>query len=162
MEEEKKLDDQVGLMFMIQAVLQSKPELIKMYPQLMGLVDMIESKSQEFLGNNEKMIVLTRVNGVTRAIILNTTIDFTFTNKMKLEAQGNQSPVLNNYELSEYKQKLLSSMPVQMLKERYEKMHPESQMTVTSDQLTEMDPSQLLSILNQNNNTQNSTLDKLP
>ncbi len=115
-----ELDGRSQMVFMLSAALMAKPELAKMYPQISNGIDMLSNGIDTYLGDNEKMIVLVRKNGVTRAIELNPKIAFTISNEMKLEATEN--PVVNNYEKEEWKQKLLDSVPIQMIKEKYEKM----------------------------------------
>lgn len=118
---EQSFQDQLQQSVMIQGILTAMPQLINFYPQLIGLVDMLDKTIEEKLGDNEKMIVLVRRNGVTRMIELNTNIPFTLSNDMKIDAKGEVSPLLNNYEKDEYKAKLLNHSIVQTLKEKYEK-----------------------------------------
>lgn len=121
MEEAKKnpLEDQLTMSLIIQGALAAMPDLPKMYPKIVGGIDMLEKGIDSFLEDG-KMVVVTKKNGVTMAIVLNTNVPFSLTNEMKMEAE--KDPVIGKYEKSEYKEKLLSSMPMQVLKERYEKM----------------------------------------
>lgn len=125
MEENNSFESQLQQSLMINGALAAMPQLINLYPQIQGLPDMIQKGIEDYLGDNEKMIVLTRKNGVTRAIVLDAKVPFTLTNEMKLEAQT--TPVKANYELQEYKQKLLDSVIFQTLKEKYEKQNPQDQ-----------------------------------
>lgn len=120
-EKEKSLEDKIQESFMINSALAFMPSLPEMYPKIVSGIDMLDGGIDSFLGDNEKMVVVTRRNGVTRAIILNTQMNFTLTNSMKLDAP-NGNPVINNYEKNEWKKKLLDSMPMQTLKERHERL----------------------------------------
>lgn len=118
---EKSIADQAQQMIFIQGLLLAMPDLPKFYPQIKGVIDMLDKQVEDYLGDDEKMVVIVRKKGITRAIVLNPKITFTLNNKMGLEAEGKISPVLNNYEKNEYKNKLVESGPLQILKERYEK-----------------------------------------
>lgn len=138
MSEEKSLNDQVQQMVFIQGLLMAMPDLPKYYPQAIGFIDMIDKQVEDYLGNDEKIVVVMRKNGVTRALVLNAKIDFTISSKMIIEGEGPISPVIANYEKNEYKNKLLESTPLQIVKEKYEAM---------KDTIQEETPSNILSIL---------------
>lgn len=122
MEQEKSLADQAQNQLFFQTLLMSMPDLPKFYPQIEGIVNTIDKYSEDYLGDDEKMIVIVRKNGVTRAVVLNPKIDFTISNKMSIEGKGSISPLIANYEKEEYKQKLFELSIIKELKERYEKM----------------------------------------
>lgn len=115
---ENPLDDQLGQTLMMQAVLAAAPQIVGMYPKIIGLVDMLDNAIDDYLEDG-KMIVLTKKNGVTLAIVLDTKKQFTLTNEVMLE--GKENPVINKYEKSEWKVKVLNCTALQILKERYEK-----------------------------------------
>lgn len=127
MSEPKTLEQQAQQQMFIQTLLLAMPDLPKFFPQIQGALDMIDKSIEGYLGDDEKMIVVVRKNGISRAIVLNPKINFSITNKMELEAEGKVSPVIANYEKNEYKSKLLESGPLQILKERYEKIRSELQ-----------------------------------
>lgn len=119
---EKSLEDKIQESFFINSVLTFVPNLPHLYPKIVDGLDMISNGIDNFLGEDEKMVVITRSKGVTRAIILDRKKEFTLTNTMKLTA-GNGA-ILNSYEKNEWKNKLLEHTAMQTLKERYENTKP--------------------------------------
>jgi len=119
----ENLDDSLTQSLMINGVLTAMPQLIQLYPQLIGLVDMIEKGIDNYMESG-KMVVLTKKNGVTLLITLDTSKPFTLNNEIMLE--GNENPVLTKFEKTELKNKLLSSVIMQTLKDKYEKSDKQS------------------------------------
>jgi len=119
----ENLDDSLTQSLMINGVLTAMPQLIQLYPQLIGLVDMIEKGIDDYMESG-KMVVLTKKNGVTLLITLDTSKPFTLNNEIMLE--GNENPVLTKFEKTELKNKLLSSVIMQTLKDKYEKSDKQS------------------------------------
>lgn len=117
----EELQDRITQSAILNTVLAAAPQLVEFYPKIISGIDMLSDGIDNFLGE-DKMIVITRKKGITRAIILNTKVDFSLTNEMKIEAKENA--VVNNYEKNEWKQKLLESSVLQTLKEKYERLQP--------------------------------------
>lgn len=117
----EELQDRITQSAILNTVLAAAPQLVEFYPKIVSGIDMLSDGIDNFLGD-DKMVVITRKNGKTRAIILNTKVEFTLTNEMKIEAKENA--VKENYEKNEWKQKLLESSIFQTLKEKHERLQP--------------------------------------
>lgn len=132
--ENNTLQDSIKQTFAIEGLLMAIPSLPSFYPQLISLLEMLEKQIDEHLGNNEKMLVLTKKNGITFLLTLDTSKNFTIDNKIVFN--GDESAVISTYEKNEWKEKLLSSSALLTLKDRYDKMDK-----------TEIDNNPLASIL---------------
>lgn len=120
--EEKSLEQRTQELTTINTVLTMMPDLVKLYPHIQPLIDTIEGFIDSSLGDGEKMIVITKINGLTRATVFDTKKEFTLSNNMKIVTPIEGSPVIKMYKKEEYKQKLINSIPMQVLKEKYDKM----------------------------------------
>lgn len=117
----EELQDRITQSAILNTVLAAAPQLVEFYPKILSGLEMLSEGIDTFLGE-DKMIVITRKNGKTRAIVLNTKIAFSLTNEMKIEAKENA--VTSNYEKEEWKKKLLESSVLQTLKEKHERLQP--------------------------------------
>lgn len=115
------LQDRITQSAILNTVLAAAPQLVEFYPKIISGIEMLSDGIDNFLGD-DKMVVITRKNGKTRAIVLNTRVEFTLTNEMKVEAKENA--VTSNYEKNEWKQKLLESSVFQTLREKHERLNP--------------------------------------
>lgn len=117
----ESLQDRITQSAILNTVLTAAPQIVEFYPKILSGIEMLSDGIDNFLGE-DKMIVITRKNGKTRAIVLNTKVEFSLTNSMKIEAKENA--VINNYEKNEWKEKLLNSDIFQTLKEKNERLMP--------------------------------------
>lgn len=124
------LQDRITQNAILNTVLTAAPQLVEMYPKIISGIEMLSDGIDNFLGD-DKMVVITRKNGKTRAVILNTKVEFNLSNQMKIEAKENA--VLNNYEKNEWKEKLLESGVMQTIKEKHERLSTQNTNTHTED-----------------------------
>lgn len=120
--EKSSLENEIGQMMLVQTVLTAVPDLVKMFPKIDSLIEMLDKGIDDYLSSG-KMLVVTKRNNMTLALVLDTNKEFTLSNKMVLD--GDQGSVLNQYEKAEWKNKLVNSVIYQTLKERYEKLSDE-------------------------------------
>lgn len=121
-------DDEIKQVLAVEGLLTAMPHLLKFYPQLLELIGKADKGIDDILGDNEneKMIVLTKKEGITLLIVLDRNKQFTLNNKVELDgSEGN--PILSKYEKNEWKNKILNSTAMQIIKEKYEKENPPSE-----------------------------------
>jgi hypothetical protein len=130
METEKKeptLEEKTQSMFAIQSALMLYPDLVKLYPQLIGIVDFLDKQIDGYLGDDDKMVVIARKKGRTAALVFNPKIKFSLTNELEIITNSDVNPLMEQYGKDKYKAKLLDLPFVQTLKDRYERMDPAEQ-----------------------------------
>ncbi len=107
-ENNSTLEDQLGQSMMIQGILSTMPQIVEFYPQIEGLIQMGEGKLDEFM-DEDKMVVISKRNGKTFAIILDKKIKFNIDNNFDIEADNGTNPVVKTFEKDEWKAKLFNN-----------------------------------------------------
>ncbi|MCC6721755.1 MAG: hypothetical protein IT243_06090 [Bacteroidia bacterium] len=114
----KNLEDKIQQSLMANGLLTAFPQLIDLYPKIISLIEIFDTEIDKYLDEQNKIIVIAKKNGKTRAIILDGTKEFTLTNEMKINAT--HSPVISNYNKNDIKEKILNSTVLNILKTKYE------------------------------------------
>lgn len=115
----ESLQDRITQNLFINGILTAAPQIVEFLPQIKTGIETVSNKIDKFLGE-DKMVVLTRKNGRTKAIVLNTKVAFRLSNEMKIEA--NENAVISNYDKEEWKAKLMESEIFQMLQEKHDRL----------------------------------------
>lgn len=105
-----QLEDMMGNMLVIGAVksfLIQYPQVAGYFPQFLSAIEQAEKTITDFLGNHEKMVVLTSYGGAPRIIVIDTTKPFELSN-LPGHSFGWDSDK-GNYNLLEWKAKLMDS-----------------------------------------------------
>lgn len=123
-DKEPTLEEKAQTLFTIQSLLLLYPDLPKMYPQLVNIIDFLKKQIETFLGDDEKMIVIARKNGKTAALVFNPKIKFSLTTDLQIITDSTINPLLSQYGMDKYQAKLMDLPIIQSMKERYEKMDP--------------------------------------